>query len=159
MKTSVVRKAVWYAILCGLSAMMPEVIAAVSSAEAISQIPWMEILDQKGVMFVTAALSGLGIGGAKAGFQGRTKPGVIRPVALLSVFMLMGCGAHYNITRVGPDGTKVVATASVSEEQGSMSFTFDGDPSGQMTITLDKTNAKPVNMPAETMRTLLGMRE
>jgi hypothetical protein len=69
--------------------------------------------------------------------------------------LLGGCGATYTITRTAPDGTQVSAMAQVAEKQGEMSFTFDGDPGGAMTITLDKTNVEPVNMPAETLRILL----
>jgi hypothetical protein len=71
MKIAMLKKALWYALLTGVSAAMPEILAEFSKASALSEIPWMEILDAKGVVFLVAALGGLGIGGIKAGVQGR----------------------------------------------------------------------------------------
>jgi hypothetical protein len=69
---------------------------------------------------------------------------------------LVGCGASYSITRTAPGGASVSASAWVAEKQGTMQFTFDGDPNGSMTITLDKTNVEPTAMPADLVKLLMS---
>jgi uncharacterized lipoprotein YajG len=78
-------------------------------------------------------------------------------ILAVAFFLVAGCGATYNLSRTSPDGTTVTAAATVMEKQGSMVFSFDGDPAGAMKITLEKKNAEPVNMPAELAQTLMKL--
>ena len=71
MKQSKLKKAIWYAIMCGVSATMPEIVAALLNAGAISQVSWGTMLDQQAVTFVVAALGGAGLGVGKASIQNR----------------------------------------------------------------------------------------
>jgi len=68
-----------------------------------------------------------------------------------------GCGAHYAVTRTTPDGSTISATATTAERAGSMAFSFEGDPAGEMKIRLTKENTEPVNMTADVLRQLLGL--
>ena len=72
MKQSAIKKAIWYACMCGVSATMPEIVAALLGAGAISEVPWLEMLDQQSITFLVAAIGGAGIGTGKAKFQNRS---------------------------------------------------------------------------------------
>ena len=71
MKQSKIKKAIWYAILCGVSATMPEIVAALLNAGAITEVPWFEIVDHQSITFIVAALGGAGLGTGKAAMQNR----------------------------------------------------------------------------------------
>ena len=72
MKQSKLKKAVWYAILCGVSAAMPEIVQALLNAGAISHVDWGTMLDEQAITFIVAALGGAGLGAGKASVQNRT---------------------------------------------------------------------------------------